>query len=51
MGRIEDLIPAHCRSVTCLHGETDADQVRYEADRSEINDVRRAIRRALDRAA
>lgn len=43
-GRIEDLIPAYCRSATCLHGETDADPVRYRAHRSEIEAVRKAIR-------
>lgn len=40
---IENLIPRHCRSVKCLHGDTDADPVRYEAHRSEIKYVRRAI--------
>lgn len=50
VGRIENLIPAHCRSVKCLHGDTDADLVRYEAHKSEIAEVRRAIRIAKQEA-
>jgi hypothetical protein len=38
------LIPGHCRSVQCLHGETDVDPVRYQAHRSEVRELRRAIR-------
>ena len=41
--RIEGLIPDYCRSVRCLHGETDDDPVRYVAHRHEIEHVRRAI--------
>lgn len=29
MGAIENLIPSWCRSVECMHGETDDDPVRY----------------------
>ena len=44
IGRIENLIPSFCRSARCLHGASDVDPVRYEADESEIKYVRRAIR-------
>jgi hypothetical protein len=44
VARIENLVPDHCRSIRCLHGETDADPVRYEADKSEIKYIWRAIR-------
>lgn len=44
VARIETLIPAYCRSVLCLHGDMDADPVRYVAHESEIKYVRRAIR-------
>ncbi len=43
MGAIENLIQ-HCRSVECMHGETDDAPVRYRVHRSEIKRVRRAIR-------
>jgi hypothetical protein len=44
MGAIEDLIPTWCKSVECVHGETDDDPIRFRAHRSEIKYVRRAIR-------
>lgn len=43
---IADLLPCHARSVVCLHGETEADPVRYRAHENEIHLVRRAIRQA-----
>ena len=43
---IENLLPRHARSVMCLHGDLDADPVRYKAHVSEIHHVRRAIRQA-----
>jgi hypothetical protein len=48
MGAIENLLPSYARSVECLHGETDADPIRYRAHQSEIKHVRRAIRIAQE---
>lgn len=43
---IEGLLPNYARSIVCLHGETDAEPVRYRAHGREIHLVRRAIRAA-----
>jgi hypothetical protein len=44
---IEDRLPRFARSVTCLHGDTDSDPVRYRVHWHEIEILRRAIRSAL----
>lgn len=42
--RVSDLIHARCRSVVCLHGDTDSAPVQFLANASEMKHVRRAIR-------
>lgn len=46
VGRVETLLPRHCRSVVCLHGDTDADPVTYRAHRSEFKELTLAIETA-----
>ena len=50
VGIIETMLPSYARSIVCLHGDTDADPVRYRAHRNEIEIVRHAIRVAKSRA-
>jgi len=51
IARVQDLVPAYCRSYVVNHGETDADPVTATAHESEIGKVRFAIRIAKSEAA